>query len=340
MRLFSPFTIKGLALKNRVVMAPMATNLGDGAGGPSPALIEHYRERARGGAGLVIVEAALAVRYAAIPPTRLGLWSDDLVAPMGELAAAIAQAGAVPAIQIVDLNLRATGRAPADLSQDEIGAIVDGFARAAERAARAGFAAVEVHAAHSTTLADFLSRQANRRTDAYGRSEAGRARIVIEVVAALRAALGSDLPLFCRINADEFTVNGNTLKHSIPIAHLLLQAGVDVVDVSSGGRPEDGGARSYSQLRGRPAAWLPDGPNLHLPAAIKKATGAPVIAVGKLGEPSVAEAALAEGSCDLVALGRPLLAEPHWANKVQSGRAAALKRCRCCDRCMELFAEC
>ncbi len=338
MRLLTPFAVKGLTLKNRVVMAPMATNMGD-AGRPTPALLEHYGERAAGGVGLVIVEAVLVLDCPSLSRTRLGLWHDDLVAPLRELARTIAQAGAVPVVQLVDLTLRAGNRRPADLGEAEIGAIVEGFVRAAARAAAAEFAAVEIHAAHATTLADFLSRRANRRTDGYGGGEAGRARIVTEVIAGVRSVLGPDYPLFCRLNADEYTVNGNTLKHSVPIARLLLDAGVDVLDVSAGCRTEDGGAESYSQLRGRPAAWLPDGPNLYLAAEMKRATGAPVIAVGKLGEPAAAEGALAAGACDLVALGRPLLADPQWVRKVQAGREGALRRCRCCDRCMKLFRE-
>lgn len=335
--LFAPFNVKSLTLKNRVVMAPMATNMAAEGGVPSPELLAYYGERAAGGMGMLIVEATSASYYDGLPSGRLGLWRDEQVGPMGELAAIIARAGAVPVVQIVDLNLRHTRRAPADLAVDDIRRLQDGFVRAVARAKAAGFAAAEVHAAHSTTLSDFLSRRANKRTDQYGGNEAGRARIVTEIVAAARAEVGPDYPLLCRFNADEFTVEGNTLKHSLPIARLLLESGIDLLDVSAGCRPEDGGRRGYSQLRGRPAAWLPDGPNLHLPAAIRHATGAPVIGVGKLGEPTVAAEALASGACDLVALGRPLLAEPNWVRKVETGRLRALKRCTSCDRCMELF---
>jgi 2,4-dienoyl-CoA reductase-like NADH-dependent reductase (Old Yellow Enzyme family) len=337
--LFSPFTVGSLTLKNRVVMAPMATNMGAKGGVPSPEMLTYYGERAQGGVGLLIIEAAVATYQPGLPDVRIGVWSDEQIGPMGELAAIIAKGGAVPAIQIVDLNLRHTGRAPADLTVDEIHGIQAGVVAAVKRAKAAGFAAVDVHGAHSTTFSDFLSRRANRRTDAYGGNDAGRARIVTEVVAAARAEVGPDYPLFCRINADEYIVNGNTLKHSVPIARLLIESGIDLIDVTSGCRPEDGGRLGYSQLRGRPAAWLPDAPNLYLAAEIKRATGRPVIAVGKMGTPAVAEGALASGACDLVALGRPLLAEPNWVRKVQTGRQRALKRCTSCDRCMELFLE-
>lgn len=335
--LFAPYDIKGLTLKNRVLMAPMATNMGAEGGVPSREQIDYYQERAAGGIGMLIVEATLANYYPGTVDHRIGLWTDEHVGPMSELAGAIASAGAVPAVQIVDHCLRATGRVPADLSPAEIESIQAGFVRAVARAKAAGFAAVEVHGAHSTTLSDFLSRRANRRRDGYGGGDAGRARIVTEIIAAARSEVGPDYPIFCRINADEYTINGNTLKHSVPIARLIMESGADVLHVSAGGRLEDGGALSYSQLRGRPAAWLPDGANLYLAAAVKQATGAPVIGVGKLGDPSAAEAALASGACDLVALGRSLLAEPNWVQKVQSGRQAALKRCKSCDRCMELF---
>lgn len=336
MQLFSPYSTKGLTLKNRVVMAPMATNLADSAGHPTPALLKHYRERAAGGVGMVIVEATLVNRPPELPPERLGLWDDECVAPLAALAAAIREGGAVPAIQLVDLTLRARVALPADLPVAQLAGIVADYGRAAGRAAAAGFAAIDIHAAHGTTLADFLSRRANRRADSYGGDVAGRARLTLETLRAVRATVGPDYPLFCRFNGDEFTVNGNTLQHTVPLAGLLLQAGSDVLDVSAGGRNEDG---TYARLRGRPAAWLPDGCNLYISAEIKRATGAPVIAVGKLGNPEVAEAALATGACDLVALGRPLLADPDWARKAQAGRFSTIKRCRCDDRCMELFDD-
>ncbi|MCL5110591.1 MAG: NADH:flavin oxidoreductase [Chloroflexi bacterium] len=335
-RLFSSFTIKGLALKNRLVMAPMATNLADEAGHPSAAQIEHYRERVAGGVGLVIVESVLVNRLPEVASGRLGLWDDDCVAPLTALARAIREAGAAPAVQIVDLTLRARQALPAALAATEIEAIVAQFAAAAARARAAGFAAVELHSAHATTLADFLSRAANRRPDEYGGSNEGRARFTVRALEAMRVAVGDDYPLLCRFNGDEFTLQGNTLLHAVPIAGLLLRAGADVLDVSQGGRTEDG---AYAQQRGRPAAWLPDGCNLYVPREIKRATGAPVIGVGKLGNPEVAEAALADGACDLVALGRPLLADPDWPRKAQAGRYTAIKRCRCDDRCMELFRE-
>jgi 2,4-dienoyl-CoA reductase-like NADH-dependent reductase (Old Yellow Enzyme family) len=339
MNLFSPLPLKGLTLRNRIVMAPMATNMGTPAGHPTPAQIEHYAERAQGGVGLVIVEASLVSPQPSVSTQRLGLWSDDQVGPLGALAQAIGEAGAVPAIQIVDVSLRASGGKPADMSVEEVSALIVAFVEAARRAQKAGFAAVEFHCAHSTTLADFLSRRANRRTDGYGGGVAGRARVVLEILSATRAAVGPDFPLFCRINGEEFTVNGNTLKHSVPLAQLLVEAGADVIDVSAGGRPEDGGRGSYADLRGRPAAWFPDGPNLYIPAEIKRGLAAPVVAVGKLGNPAVAEAALQAGACDLVALGRPLLADPAWAQKAEAGRWNAIKTCRCCDLCMELFNE-
>ncbi|MHB1007621.1 MAG: oxidoreductase [Chloroflexota bacterium] len=335
--LFKPYRLKGLTLKNRIIMAPMATNMGADGAVPSAEEIAYYRERAAGGAAMVIVEAALANYYPGVTAKRLGLWSDDFVAPLSALAGAIAEAGAVPAIQICDLALRATNRLPVDLTVAEIETIAAGFVPAVRRARAAGFAVVEIHGAHSTTLADFLSRRANRRGDAYGGGEEGRAKLVIDIVKAVRQAVGDDYPLFCRINGDEYTVQGNTLKHSVPVARRLLEAGVDVIHVSAGSRNEDGGKDSYSQYRGRPAGWCPDGANVYLAAEVKRATGGPVIAVGKLGEPSVAEAALASGSCDLVALGRPLLADPNWPRKVEAGRTGALKRCKACDRCMEIF---
>ena len=336
MQILVPYSLKGLTLKNRIVMAPMASNLATERGYPSPRSLAHYQERARGGVGLVIVEATLISRQPPVSDGRLGLWSDDTVGPLSELAAAIREGGAVPAIQVADLSLRASGRKPADLTEDEIKTIREGYVRAVKRAVQAGFAAVEFHGAHSTTLADFLSQRGNRRTDAHGRGVGGRARLLTEIVTDVRGAIGQDYPLFCRINADEFTLNGNTPKQTIPLAQSLLRAGVDVLHVSAGGRPEDEG---YSQARSIPPAWMPNGVNVYLAAEVKRATEAPVIAVGKLGDPAAAEAVLASGSADLVALARPVLADPDWVRKVEAGRQLAIKRCTCCGRCSELFRE-
>ncbi len=323
-------------LPNPYVMAPMATAMGAPGGVPSSRLLDYYARHARGGVSVLITEAALAVEHPAASKGRIGLWVDEQIGPMSELAEVIRAGGALPVAQIADVGLRASKRTPDQMTRDEIHELVQRFAQACYRARQAGFAGVEVHAGHSITFADFLSRRANTRSDEYGGGDENRARIVSEAVRAARQLVGEDYLLLCRFSADEYTVNGNTLKQTIPIAQALLAAGVDVLHVSAGNRNDDGGGRkSYSNLRGRPAAWLPDGPNLHLAREIKRSTGAPVIAVGKLGNPEVAKQALAEGDCDLVALGRPLLAEPDWVRKVEAGEQ--INRCLCCDKCMDIF---
>jgi len=200
----------------------------------------------------------------------------------------------------------------------------------AARCRRAGVDGVLVHAAHGYLINQFLSPSSNQRDDEYGGSFENRLRFALEVVAAVRRRAGADIPIIARISADEFLPGGLTLAETQIVARRLQEAGVDVISVS-GGLPEAPTIGATGLKKG--PAKTPPGYFVHLAAGIKGAVGVPVIAVGRLGDPAVAGQVLAGGHGDLIALGRGLLADPEWPNKVAAGRDAEIRRCTCCNGC-------
>lgn len=336
MLLFTSLTLGHLNLKNRYVMAPVDSQQATGEGFVTQRLIDYYERRAQGGVGLIVVEATKVDPSRKSSQYDLCLSSDKHIPGMRELAEGIHAHGAKAVIQLNDL-LYATGKRPADLSLAEIAAVRQNFLDATVRAREAGFDGVQFHMAHRYTLADFLSRGANKRKDGYGGPTEHRARLPLEIVSAARQLCGPDFALLCRINGDEFSMGGNTVIHSRRIAKMLQDAGADCIDVSAGGRIEDGGDRSYSCYRQVPTMDFPDAVNVHLAAAIKEVVRVPVIAVGKLGWPAVAEEVLAKGQADLIGLGRPLIADPDVPNKTASGRWDEIQRCIGCNDCIRLF---
>jgi len=255
--LSDPIQVKGLCLRNRLVMAPMVTGLvPDGA--PSEAQIEWYRLRARSGVGLVVVESSAIDPAAKIMPFMLGIWDDAQVPGLARLARGI-QAEGVPAVlQIVHGGGRAfredlgqervsasdvallPGPPPRPMTEAEILAAIDRFAQAARRAREAGFQGVEVHAAHYYLISQFLSPYTNRRADRWGGDRAGRSRLAVEVVRAVRQAVGPDYPIFCRLHSQENLEGGMSTEDSIWFARALEAAGVDVLDLSGIGTSSQG----------------------------------------------------------------------------------------------------
>lgn len=337
MLLLQPYDFAGLRLKNRVVMSPMLVNLAAANGDVTDELVEYYASRARGGVGLIIVENTSVSEAYKVAERGVGIWDDSHITGLKKLVEAIKNAGSKACIQISHA-LRARNKKPVDLDETEIRQLVKEFSDGARRAAQAGFDAVEVHMAHSYTLCDFLSARGNERKDAYGGSLNGRLKICVEVVEGIRSTLGDSYPVLCRVSADEFIVGGNTLRHTVPAAKILEELGVAAIDVSAANRLEDGGRGSYSDVRGKPTREFPDGANVYLAEAIKREVKIPVITVGKLGDPMAAERVLQEKKADLIALGRPLLADPEWVNKVAEGRIKEIRKCACCNKCFDNVA--
>lgn len=331
--LFEPLTMRDVTIRNRVGVSPMCTysvEARDGRAGPWH--VAHLGARAIGGAGLVMTEAAAVEPGGRISPQDLGIWSDAHVDALRPVAAAIADQGAVPAVQLAhagrkastyrpwagrrgvvprdeggwtpagptDEPFRAGEPAPDALTAEGIDAIVDAFAASARRAVDAGFRVIEVHGAHGYLIHSFLSPLVNRRTDAWGGDERGRTALAVAVVAAVRDAVPDGLPVWLRVSASDWVEGGWTIDDTVRLAGRAREAGADLIDCSSGGAVPD--------------AAIPVGPNYQVPfAEAVRRSGVPSAAVGGVVDPAQADAIVREGRADLVLLGKAMLRDPHWA---------------------------
>lgn len=323
--LFSPFTLRGVTLKNRIGVAPMCQYCAKPDGLPTDWHLAHLVSRAVGGAGVTITEATAVTPEGRISPGDLGIWSDAHVAPHARLAAAIAAVGSVPGIQIAHAGRKASRQAPwlhgpADpswtclapsaeafgdfavpqaMTEAQIGATIADFVAAAKRAVQAGYRFIEIHAAHGYLMHQFLSPLSNRRNDGWGGDFDGRTRIVTETCAAVRAAVPNDLALAIRVSHTDWVEGGWTTEETVELARRVKALGIDLVDVSSGGND--------------PRQKIPLAPGYQVPgAAAVRATGVPVAAVGLITEPEHAQSILTEGKADLIFLARELLRDPYW----------------------------
>lgn len=343
MRVFEPLALGGgVVLPNRVVLPAMVTRLSGEDGRVNRDVRERYVRFARGGAGLIVVEA-MAVHASKSGPL-LRISSDDFVPGLTDLAAAVHDAGpgrVVPQI-IHFLKVARSGyRQTIDtLSRDDLARIVGEFAAAAERARRCGFDGVELHMAHAYTLSSFLSLR-NPRRDAYGGNLENRLRLPLEVLAAVRAAVGEGFAVGLRFVGDECIKDGYTQVDAALIAERLAAAGAAWVSLSAGGKFEDAIKREgqppypytgYSGDRCMPGSQYPDGANAHLAEAVRRHLRArglatPVVAAGKIGTLALAEQLLTDERADLVGMARALLADPDLPRKWAEGREDTVVRC-------------
>jgi len=313
--LLTPLEVKGLRLKNKIVMPPMHTGLATRKGAVTSRLIEHYVKRAKA-LGLLIVEHSYVSLDGKLSERQLGIYDDKLVKGLRKLANSVHAIGTPVVIQINHAGSRTTVEvtgmqpvAPSSdkgarrLKVDEIEVLVDAFAAAAGRAMKAGFDGVEVHGAHGFLLNQFFSPLANRRRDGYGGSLENRMSFPLEVVERVKEKVGDKLLLY-RLGADDLEPAGTQIEDSQKFAVRLEEAGVDIIDVSGG----LGGSRP-EQLQRRQGYYVPQAQQ------IKKVVGVPVIGVGGIKEPQYADRIIREGRVDLVAVGRELLKDPDWASK-------------------------
>lgn len=313
--LFTPFTVKDLTLKNRIVMPPMCNYTAGREGLAGDWHYIHYATRAVGGVGLIIQEATGVEDGGRITARDLGLWHDGQIDGLRRIVAAARQYGAKIAIQLNHAGRKSEveyldpvapsalafsdkHRIPRELSKDDIAAIVARFAAAAARATAAGYDAVEIHGAHGYLISQFLSPLSNKRSDEYGGSPAGRGRLLGEVVAAVRGALPAAMPVIVRVSASDWEAGGNTPDDIAAMLNLVKDRGIDLVHVSSG-------AVTPAAPRAFPGYQIP------FALAIKERTGLPVIGGGLITEPIQAEQVVKTG-VDLVFLGRELLRSPYW----------------------------
>jgi 2,4-dienoyl-CoA reductase-like NADH-dependent reductase (Old Yellow Enzyme family) len=318
-------------MRNRIMVAPMCQYSAEEQDGvPTSWHLVHLGAMARGGAGLVMAEATSVVPEGRISPQDTGLWSDEQAQAWAPVVEFIRGQGALAAVQLAHAGNKAStfrpwsGRgsvpedaggwqtvgpsstgypglaAPRALTGAQVDEVVTAFASAAQRALAAGFDTVEVHAAHGYLLHQFLSPLSNDRTDGYGGDLAGRARLLLEVVSAVRAVWPDDRPLLVRMSATDWVEGGHSLADSVVVAGWLRELGTDLIDVSSGGvSPEQ-------DITPSPGYQVPLSARIRREAAIRTA------AVGMITDPRHAESILAGGEADVVALARVLLRDPQW----------------------------
>lgn len=315
--LFSPIKLKGLELKNRVVMPPMCQYSVEAKDGiPTDWHYVHYVSRAVGGTGLIIVEMTDVEPDGRITDNDLGLWSDEQIPAYKRIVNEVHKYGAKIGIQIahagrkaVDANTPVSSsnipvaenwKEPRALLTEEVKAMVNKFKDAAKRAVAAGFDTIELHAAHGYLIHQFHSPSINNRTDEYGKD---LSKFGVEVIQAVRTVMPDEMPLLLRISAIEYMDGGYNLEHSLEIAKKYKEAGVDVFHVSSGGEGPAGKIKPANT----PGYQVP------FAQAFKNALGLPVIAVGILEDANLAEHTIANGDAELVAIGRGMLKDPYWA---------------------------
>ncbi|MBM3132809.1 MAG: NADH-dependent flavin oxidoreductase, partial [Chloroflexi bacterium] len=343
-KLFSPIKIGSMELKNRIVMAPMATGWAAANGTFSGKLSTYLEARARGGAALIITEVTTVDGNYPYVARTLGLWDDGQIAPMREFIARIHAHGtrivpqiAHPGPESISVSMggpQPVGpsviRCPAskelcrELVIEEIPRIVEQFAEGARRAREAGFDGLELHAAHSYMLVgSFLSGLRNRRTDAYGGSLEGRLTLLLEVIKAIKARAGHDFPLIVRLSGSEIVPGGRDIRGTQYIVPILRKAGVDAFHIS-------GGAFADAAWWILPTNEMPHGLNTPASRAVKEVTDAPVIVAGRIDDPRFAEDILGRNEADVIAMGRPLLADPELPNKAAAGRFDDIAPCTGC----------
>lgn len=334
-----------MTTKNRIVMPAMGTNYATEDGYITERLRAYYEQRAKWGVGLIITEFTCVqspIGKGAL--FQLGIDDDRFIPGLSELVQAVKRHGARLAMQLhhagMETTEQITGRQPVgpssvrgwmrriarELTTNEIAQIVVCFAKAAERAKKAGFDGVEIHAAHHYLLAQFLSRAWNKREDGYGGKLESRARFLLETIEAVRKAVGSDFPVWCRINGAEYgNENGLTLDEAKKVAQMAEGVGADAIHVSAFG----GGSQALRGITVREAGAL-----VNLAEGIKKVVDIPVITVGRIG-PILAEDILRKGKADFVAMGRALIADPQLPEKLSLGGLKDIRPCINCLECVE-----
>lgn len=337
--LAAPYRLGPVGLRSRIVKAPTSTGAADPGGFAQPWHRDHYGRVGRGAALTIVEFTAIDDDTALGFPGHLSIASDDHAGALAAVAERIVEAGAVPGLQIAHAGRQRTlpgqavaasevpwptierrlGLRPRAITVDEIAEVVAGFARAADRAARAGFRVVEIQAANGYLLAGFLSPHTNRRTDGYGGDPARRRRILLEVVARCRAALPPEVVLTVRLSDRDHEPGGQDLAETAALVRTLAAAGqVDAVHVSSGNHE--------TRVRQVPPAAVPPGAAWRSAGDLRR-HGLPVIACGGVTDPVQAATLIRDGTADLVALGRAFLADPDWAAKALAGTADRIRPC-------------
>jgi NADPH2 dehydrogenase len=315
-KLFSKYKIKNMELKNRIVMAPMCMDSADNQGNVSSWHYLHYVNRAIGGTGLIILEATAVESRGRITAVDLGIWQDSHIKPLKAIVEECKKHGAKMGIQLAhagrkcevitediiapsSIAFNEKYKTPKEMSKEDIKNVINSFKEGARRAKDAGFDVIEIHGAHGYLINEFMSNLTNKRTDEYGGTIENRGRFLKEVVKAVREVWSNELPLILRVSAEEYAEGGNKPKDAAEIINFAKNAGIDMVNVSSGGVIQ-------AHINTYP------GYQISFAETIKTLTNLPVIAGGLVTSPLMAEEILQNNRADLIFLGRELLRNPFW----------------------------
>lgn len=342
--ILSPLSVKSMTLKNRIVMPPIGTNFANVDGSMNRDHLSYYEQRAKGGTGLIILEnVCIDYPMGTNGTTQLRMDNDQYLPGLYKFTEKMHFYGAACSVQInhagasasplrldgaqqvsaSNLPSKKNGAIPRPLTKNEIKNIIDKYAEGANRAQRAGFDAVEIHAGHSYLISQFLSPISNDRNDEYGGSIENRARFAKEVVESVRKAVGPNFPIMLRFSADEFLENGNTLEDTLQLLEYFVEE-VDILDVSC--------ALNDSLFYQIDVMHLEDGWRSYLSKAVKEKFPNKITVVsGNIRSPYVAERIVAENESDLIAMGRGLIAEPNWVKKVETKRIDEIRKCISCN---------
>lgn len=354
-KLLEPILIRGMELKNRIAYAPLMSNKPGEHGAVTERLLRWYEEKAKGGVGFIMTEAAMFLPVGVeepAPPLGLGVWANRFIPGLTRLADVIHAHGvkaglqiAFPGISSIFFGGELRGPSPYPLPPDwllaflrpgeeppkmrefsieEVKEIVKSFVSAARRAVTAGFDCIEIHCGHGLGVGQFLSPYYNHREDEYGKGWEGKLRLPTEIIEETRKVVGEEYPIFIRFSADELLPGGITLKDSVEvIAPSFEKAGVDCIDVSAGTivHSWDGVLVPLYYPRG---TWIP------YAEAIKKVVNVPVIGVGRIIDMKLAEKYLEEGKADIIYMGRQLVADPETPKKYFEGRPEDIRMCTGC----------
>ncbi|WP_251551286.1 NADPH dehydrogenase NamA [Neobacillus muris] len=316
-KLFSPYTIKDVTFKNRIVMAPMCMYSSHNEDGHVLNWHRtHYTSRAVGQVGLIIVEATAVTPQGRITPQDLGIWSDEHIEGLQELAGLVKEHGAKIGIQLAHAGRKAVlegeiiapsaiafnekSKTPKEMTLEDIKETVAAFRDGAERAKKAGFDVIEIHAAHGYLINEFLSPLSNQRTDEYGGTKENRYQILREVIDAVKTVW--DGPLFVRVSAHDYQEGGLVPEDYVPFAKWMKEQGVDLIDVSSG-------AVVPAHIHSYPGYQVP------YSETIRNGADVPTGAVGLITSPAHAEEILENNRADLIFLARELLRDPYWSRR-------------------------
>lgn len=343
--LFRSFWIGNLELKNRIVMPPMATNFAGEEGFVNDRHIAYYVNRAKGGVGYITFEHTGVLRQGRAFPNMALIDSDQHIPPFRKLAEAIHKEDGKIVIQINHAGRQTSSsitgspivapsaipcpvrkEMPKELSQEEIQKIIEAFGEAARRVKEAGADGVEIHMAHGYLINQFLSPFSNRREDDYGGDSDRRMRMALEVLRTVRNKVGSDFPVLCRLSADEYVEGGLKVEDSKDIAKTLERNGVDALHISA--------CVAASGYLNHPPYYADEGIFVPLAQKIKSVVGVPVITVGRIRTPELANQIVEENKADLVSMGRALIADPYLPMKTLQGRRDEITPCISCNRCI------